>query len=100
MSKTLAVLVVALGLCLGCATMKPEAPGTLTVDCNVPEAAVLLDDQVVGRAIDLKKSGKSLQPGFYRVELQHPGYYSYYTEIRVPEGGATTVKAELHPQLD
>ena len=100
--RTLAlfVAVAVLGLLVGCATMKPEAAGTLHVQCNVPDAAVLLDDALVGRAGDLAKTGKSLRPGFYRVELRHPGYYSHFAEIEVPEGGATAVKAELHPLLD
>ncbi|MBN2574783.1 MAG: PEGA domain-containing protein [Deltaproteobacteria bacterium] len=100
MQKALVVVFVALSFCLGCAAMDLEAAGTLTVECNVPEAGVLLDDEVVGRASDLEKAGKSLRPGFYRVELQHPDYYSHFAEIYVPEGGATTVKAELHPRLD
>ena len=98
--KALSLLAVVLGFVVGCATMKPEVAGTLTVDCNVPEAAVLLDDAVVGRAGELKQTGKSLRPGFYRVELRQPGYYPYFTEVNVPEGGATAVKAELRPLLD
>ena len=100
MMKTISLFVVMVLIGIGCATMKPEAMATLTIDCNVPEAAVLLDDAVVGRAAELKKSGKSVHPGFYRVELRHPGYYSYFTEITVPEGGAAAVRAELHPLLD
>jgi hypothetical protein len=100
MMRRLAMFVAALALCVGCATMTPEATGTLQVECNVADAAVLVDDAVVGRASDLKKSAKSLRPGFYRVELRHPGYYSYFGEINVPEGGAVAVKAELHPLLD
>jgi hypothetical protein len=100
LGKALSLFVAAFGLLVGCATMKPEASGTLTVECNVPEAAVLLDDDLAGRAGELKKNGKSVRPGFYRVEIRQPGYYSYYTEINVPEGGAAAVKAELHPQLD
>ena len=100
MMKALSLLVAVVGFCIGCATMKPEEAGILTIDCNVPEAAVLLDDAVVGRAGELKKSAKSLRPGFYRVEIRHPGYYSYFTEINVAEGGAAAVKAELRPLLD
>jgi hypothetical protein len=98
--RALSFFVVVLGFCVGCATMKPEAAGTLKVDCNVPEAAVLLDDELIGRAGELAKTGKSLRPGFYRVEIRQPNYYPYFTEINVPEGGATAVKAELHPLLD
>ena len=97
---TVAAVVVLVWMAAGCATMKPEAAGTLRVQCSVPDAAVLLDDVLVGRASDLGKAGQSLRPGFYRVELRHPGYYSYFAEIDVPEGGTTDVKAELHPLLD
>jgi hypothetical protein len=100
MMKSLATFVVVLVLAVGCATMKPEAAGTLQVQCNVPDAAVLIDDAVVGRASDVAKAGKSLHPGFYRVELRHPGYYSYFAEVNVPEGGSIGVQAELHPLLD
>jgi hypothetical protein len=98
--KHLAVLAFASALLFGCATMKPEAAGTLTVECNVPEAAVLLDDAVVGSAGELHKKGKLLAPGFYRVELRHPSYYPHFAEIDIPESGAVAVKAELHPLLD
>lgn len=88
------------GLAPGCATMRPESAAMLHVECNVPDAAVLLDDVLIGRASDLKKADKAISPGFYRVELRHPGYYSYFTEITVAEDGAAAVKADLHPLLD
>jgi protein-S-isoprenylcysteine O-methyltransferase Ste14 len=97
-----ALCVVILGLlpCIGCATMHAEESAALRVQCNVPEAAVLLDDGVVGRAAELAKKDKVVRAGFYRVEVRHPSYYPYFTEINVPEGGTATVKAELHPLLD
>jgi hypothetical protein len=94
------IVVAALGMLVGCATMKQEAPGLLRIECNVADAAVVIDDAVVGRASEVGKPGKSLAPGFYRVELRHPGYYSHFVEVTVPEEGVATVKAELHPQLD
>ena len=98
--KPLAISVVVILLSLGCATMKSEGAATLHLDCNVPDAAVLLDDALVGRAADLSKTDKVIRAGFYRVEIRHPGYFSYFTEITVAEGGVAAVKAELHPQLD
>jgi hypothetical protein len=100
MKKALSLFVVVVGFAIGCATMKFEEAGVLTVACNVPEAAVLLDDDVVGRAGELQKTGKSLRPGFYRIEIRQPGYYPYFAEVDIPEGGAAAVKAELHPLLD
>ena len=98
--KLLAMSVVAILLSLGCATMKSEGAATLHLDCNVPDAAVLLDDALVGRAADLSKNDKVIRAGFYRVEIRSPGYHSFFTEITVAEGGVAAVKADLHPLLD
>jgi hypothetical protein len=99
--KALAVFVFIVGMTtISCATTHSEEMATLRIECNVSDAAVLLDDDLLGRAGELKKVDKSVRPGFYRVEIRHPGYYSYFTEITVPEGGAAAVKADLHPLLD
>jgi len=98
--KTLAISIVVILLSFGCATMKSEGAATLHVECNVPDAAVLLDDALAGRVADLEKNDKVIRAGFYRVEIRHPGYHSYFTEITVAEGGVAAVKAELHPLLD
>jgi hypothetical protein len=70
------------------------------VDCNVPDAAVLLDDGLVGRVAELAKKDKVIRADFYRVEIRHPQYHSYFTEITVAEGSVAAVKADLHPLLD
>jgi len=98
--KLLGICVIAFSALLGCATMRAEGTATLRVACNVPDAAVLLDDSLLGRASEVAKSDKSIRPGFYRLEIRHPGYYSYFTEVTVAEGGVAAVKAELHPLLD
>jgi protein-S-isoprenylcysteine O-methyltransferase Ste14 len=98
--RALAISVVMVVLALGCATMKAEGAATLRIECNVPDAAVLLDDLLLGRVSDVAKHDKLIRPGFYRVEIRHPGYYSHFTEITLAEGGAAVVKVELHPQLD
>jgi hypothetical protein len=100
MMRVLVLFVTVLGFFAACATMKPEASGTLKVECNVPDAAIVIDEVVVGRVSDLAKTGKSLRPGFYRIELRHPGHYSHFSEVTVTEGGAAMVKADLHALLD
>jgi hypothetical protein len=98
--KALSFLLFMVGLTIGCATMQAEKFAALRVECNVPDAVVLVDDELVGKAGELGKVDKSIRPGFSRIEIRHPAYYSYFTEITVPEGGAAAVKAELHPLLD
>jgi len=98
--KALAISVVVILMSFSCATMKSEGAATLHVDCNVPDAAVLLDDALVGRVAELTKKDKVIRAGFYRVEIRHPQYHSYFTEITAVEGGVAAVKADLHPLLD
>ncbi len=99
--KTRHLFILALASCLGgCATWSRQPAAAFRVDCNVPEAAVLLDDVMMGRVSQWSAADRFIKPGFYRVELRHPGFYPYFTEITVDEGGAALVKAELHPLVE
>ena len=91
-------LALAFGL-MTCATARSGA-GIFEVQCNVPEAMVLIDDVVVGRAADWAPPGRAIRPGFRRVEIRYPGYHSHYAEIDIADGGGARVKAELHLLLD
>lgn len=93
---------VAAGACLtvaACATMG-RSTSTLQLQCNVPDAVVLIDDLLVGRASEWAPPGRQIRPGFHRVEVRHPGYFSHYAEIDLRDGAATLLKAELRPLLD
>jgi hypothetical protein len=84
----------------GCASLRSEGSVVFRVECNVPDAVVLLDDVPMGRASQWVKPDRFIRPGFYRVEIRHPSYYSHFDEITVADGGSATVKAELHPLLE
>ncbi|HVZ71911.1 MAG TPA: hypothetical protein VHJ20_05990 [Polyangia bacterium] len=94
------VLLAALG---ACAHAAPEAGVSFRVEANVAEATVLVDDVLVGRAAEWKGGGpgaRHLRPGFHRVEVRAPGFYSVYQEIDARDGGAAVVRAQLRPLLD
>lgn len=96
----LALLSSSLGLGASCAH---GAVGVaLHVDANLPDATVWVDDVLVGTASEWTRTvgARHLRPGFHRVEIRAPGYYSVYQEIDQPDGGAATVKATLHPLLE
>jgi hypothetical protein len=81
---------------LGCATGRlPAHMIALRVESNVKEASVLIDDRLVGRVSDLANSAKRLPAGFHRLEIRHPGYYSYFQEIEMKGGEEILVKAHL-----
>jgi hypothetical protein len=98
--KSIVTVLLALTLFVGCASLKSEGSVAFRVQCNVPEAAVLLDDVPMGHASQWTKPDRFIRPGFYRVEVRHPNYYSHFQEITVADGGSAVVKAELHPLLE
>jgi hypothetical protein len=95
---TLAAL---LALAAACATMSPAGGAVaFRVDSNVPDATVWIDDVLVGTTTDWARDGKHIRPGFHRVEIRHPGYYSFFQEIDLPDGGQTIIKAQLRPLVE
>lgn len=94
----------ALGLALaawaaGCATARPGSPATLAVRCNVPDAAVFVDDVFVGRASEWAQVHR-VRPGFHRIELRDPSHYAHRTQVQLAPGGGAVVQAELRRLLD
>jgi hypothetical protein len=93
------IVAVAILTVSGCATFgRPAA--NFTLECNVPEAVLFIDDVLVGRASEWAPPGRPIRPGFHRIEVRHPGYFPYYAEIDLADGGAAVVKADLHALLD
>ncbi len=70
------------------------------VDCNVPDATVWIDDVLVGKAADFKKDGRQIKPGFHRVEVRHPNYYSFFQEVELPGGSKVVVNARLRELVE
>ena len=98
--RSIVPVLLAVLLFAGCASLKSEGSAAFRVECNVPDAAVLLDDLPMGRASQWAKPDRFIRPGFYRVEIRHPSYYSHFEEITVADGGSALVRAELHPLLE
>jgi hypothetical protein len=96
-ARVLLLLLLAPG---GCAIVARGPSGSFAVKCNVGEAAVLVDDVLVGRVSEWAPPGRPIRPGFHRIEIRHPGYFSHYSEVEVADGRGAEVAAELHPLLD
>jgi len=80
-----------------CATIGAGPPTVpLRVEVNVVDATVWIDDHLAGSAMSLSKPGTRLRVGFHRVEIRHPAYYSYFTEIKPVAGDDVVVRAQLH----
>jgi hypothetical protein len=86
-------------LLAACATVRAPA-ARFAVECNVADAAVIIDDTMAGRVTEWAPPGRSISAGFHRIEIRHPSYYSHYAEVSLPEGRGAVIKAELHRLLE
>jgi hypothetical protein len=93
-------LALAAVLAAGCAHAVPYGAVAFRVDSNVPDATVWVDDVLIGKASDWSRDGLHIRAGFHRLEIRHPGYYSFFQEIELPEGSQAVVKAELRPLIE
>ena len=83
-----------------CATVgAPRDTVPFRVEVSVPGATVWVDDHLVGPAAVLAHDGTFLRAGFHRVEVRHPDYYSYFTEVTPKQGEPVVIHAELHALL-
>jgi len=90
----------ALALVPACATTMPRGAVSFRVDSNVPDATVWVDDVLVGSARDWATDSKHIRAGFHRIEIRHPGYYSFFQEVELPEGSHAAVSAQLRPIIE
>jgi hypothetical protein len=85
---------------LGCAHTIPAGAVSFRVDGNVPDATVWIDDVLVGKVSDWTRDGRNIRAGFHRVEVRHPGYYSFFQEVELPEGSQAVVNAQLRQLIE
>ena len=71
--------------------------GSITLQANVPDAEVHINDQSVGRTRDGALRMDGLQPGQYRVEIKKENYTPHMSTVTVVEGGDTAITAMLVP---
>jgi hypothetical protein len=87
--------VILIFLAAACAHTIPAGAVAFRVESNVADATVWVDDILVGKASDWGKDGKHIRAGFHRIEIRHPGYYSFFQEVELAAGSQTVVKAQL-----
>jgi hypothetical protein len=84
----------------GCAHTLSSGAAGVRVECNVPDASVWIDDLLAGNAKEWKSEGHQIRAGFHRIEIRHPGYFSFFQEVELPAGSRTVVNAKLRELLD
>jgi hypothetical protein len=82
--------------CAHPATRDAHRAATLRVHCNVPVAAVYVDEVLTGTAAEVEKEGAPIPSGRHRVECRGEGFYSVYREIQAAPGQTATLDVFLH----
>lgn len=99
-SPWLVVPLLILAAVASCAHSLPANAIELRVECNVPDATVWIDDVLMGTTKDWSDKGRYIKPGFHRIEVRHPGYYSFFQEVELPPGSQTVVRATLRELVE
>jgi hypothetical protein len=94
------LLALAFSAALSCAHTIPYGAAAFRVDSNVGDATVWVDDVMIGKVSDWDKDGRHIRSGFHRIEIRHPGYYSFFQEVDLPEGSQVVVKAQLRQLIE
>jgi hypothetical protein len=89
------------GLCVvSCASLRFGGAAALKIDCDVPDAALYVDDIFLGRAAEWNVDGRFVKAGLHRFELRHPDYFTHYEEQLLERGDAVLLRIRMHRQLD
>ncbi len=92
-------LLLAAVLSLSCAQTLSSNAIAVRVQCNVPDATVWIDDVLVGTTSNWR-APRQIRAGFHRVEIRHPGYYSFFQEVELPGGSDVIVNANLRELVE
>lgn len=85
---------------VGCKSLRFDGAAALMIDCNVPDAALYVDEVFLGRAEEWNVRGRFIKAGLHRFELRHPDYFTHYEEQLLERGDAVLLKIQMHRQLD
>lgn len=85
---------------VGCRSLRFDGAAALMIDCDVPDAALYVDEVFLGRASEWNVRGRFIKAGMHRFELRHPDYYTHYEEQLLEKGDAVVLKIHLHRLLD
>jgi hypothetical protein len=81
--------------CAGPNASLRKTDAVLVVECEVPSAAVYVDESFAGRAAEIGRTGLQVAHGKLRVEVRADGYYPAYRDVDVKSGERARVQIPL-----
>ena len=72
----------------------------LEVDCNPPDATVVIDETTLGLVSDRLGGTFPVRPGKHQVEVVRDGYYPYRFDLEAKPGRSYRLALDLVPDLD
>ncbi len=75
----------------------PSVRGSISIDANVPNAEVRVDDQLIGT---VPLANLPLPEGHHSIEVSKKGYGSWKKDVLIIAGAASHLVAELEPEAE
>jgi len=75
----------------------PGPRGTLRFACTPDDAAVEVDETVLGPAAMFSERGLLLKPGIHRVVLRAGDHFPEYLQVEISEGEVEVIEVSLRP---
>jgi hypothetical protein len=79
---------------------EPGQPALLVIDCQPPDAWILIDDQPMGLLPQWRDNTIPLRPGARRVEIGREGYYPWLMDLEAAPGRLYRLQLDLVPALE
>lgn len=82
----------------GCAHGPPvrRADAQLVISCPVDDARIYVDDEFVGRAVELRARTLAVVHGTLRIEVRADGWFTAYRDVPLAPGARGRLDVELH----
>lgn len=75
-------------------------PQGIRLTCSRPEAAVYVDELLVGRCDQLKRAWIGMAPGAHRLTVKAPGFFARHLDLNIRKGDMQQITATLQPELE
>jgi len=75
-------------------------PQGIRLACNRPEAAVYVDELLVGRCDQLRRAWIGMAPGAHRLTVKAPGFFPRHLDLLIRKGDMQQITATLQPELE
>ena len=85
----------AISLVFAACLVSTQRQGGIRVESNVPDAVLIVDEEVRGPVQAYRERYLNVDPGTHRVQLEHPDHFTEFVEVEVPSKMGVAVRVDM-----